>query len=228
MELNLSEKDKKTLNTFSMYLQSYGSKVGRYRIDVSTENDVYWDYTRWSGDGTRMSIDSYDAIDELIKNIFNENEDTMLENFGSEDRGGIEVIINSNDKTLSFVAEVLVHQTSYSGSEYTFDDIDNQNIKDWLSEMKGAYVSGTINYEGSGDSGYIESDIIFNDNTRSDYPSQLEDWMYSELGQYGGWEINEGSQGNFHFNFDNETINLEHGENYEEEESYEIPLRFEF
>jgi hypothetical protein len=126
------------------------------------------------------------------------------------------------------VAEVSVHRTSYHTSEYTFNDVENQNIKDWFSEMEGAYTSGEIEYNGSGDSGYIESDIIFDDNTRSDFPAQLEDWMYQQLEQYGGWEINEGSQGKFHFNFDKKTINLEHGENYEDEETHHIPLKFEY
>lgn len=226
--IELSNNDKKTLNTFSMYLQSYGSKVGRYRIEVGTDGDVYWDYSQWSGDGTRMHIESYDKIDDLIGRIFKENEELMLENFSSDDRGGIEVVLNTNNKTLSFVAEVVVYSVQYSSNDYTFDEIDNQNIKNWFSEMENSYTSGTIHYEGSGDSGYIDSVIIFDDDTRSDYSSQLEDWMYRQLSQYGGWEINEGSQGDFHFNFDRKTVKLSHGENYEEEETKEIPLIIEF
>jgi hypothetical protein len=226
--MKLEEKEKKILNTFSMYLQSYGSKVGKIRIEVQTDGDIYWDYMYWQGDGTRMPIESYESINDLIKKIFDEYEDTMLENFSSDDRGQVVAIINCNDRTLTFKADVIVMDTSYSGSEYTFDDISNENIKEWLSEMEGAYTSGNIHYEGSGDSGYIEEDIVFNDNTRSDYPNQLESWMYNELNQYGGWEINEGSQGDFHFNFDKKTISLSHGENYEDEQTYEIPISFEF
>jgi len=226
--MKLEEKEKKILNTFSMYLQSYGSKVGKIRIEVQTDGDIYWDYMYWQGDGTRMPIESYESIDDLIKKIFDEYEDTMLENFSSDDRGQVVAIINCNDRTLTFKADVYVMDTSYSRSEYTFDDISNENIKEWLSEMEGAYTSGNIHYEGSGDSGYIEEDIVFNDNTRSDYPNQLESWMYNELNQYGGWEINEGSQGDFHFNFDKKTISLSHGENYEDEQTYEIPISFEF
>jgi len=224
----LSEKDKKTLNIFSMYLQSYASKVGKYNIEISTDGEVYWDYLYWSGDNTRMTIDSYDAINELIKRIFDENDDTMLGNFSSDDRGKVVVIVNCNDRTLSFKADVTVMDVQYSSREYTFDDITNKTIKEWLNYITGAYVSGNIRYEGSGDSGYIESDIMFNDNTRDDFPNELENWMYDQLGQFGGWEINEGSQGDFHFNFDKKTIELSHGENYEKDEVYEIPLKFTF
>ena len=228
MEQQLSDKDRKTLDIFSMYLQSYASKVGKYNIEISTDGDVYWDSPYWMGDNTTMMIDTYDAIDELIKRIFDENIDTMLDRFSSDDRGDVTAIVNCNDRTLKFKADVRVMEVQHSTQEYTFDDISNKTIKEWLNEMTGAYVSGNINYEGSGDSGYIESDIIFNDNTRGDFPNELENWMYDQLGQFGGWEINEGSQGEFHFNFDNKSIVLNHGENYETDETYEIPLSFEF
>ena len=224
----LSEKDKKTLDIFSMYLQSYGSKVGKYTIQVSTDGEVYWDWKYWYGDSTRMSIESYDSIDELIERIFNENQDTMLENFSSDDRGNVVAIVNCNDRTLTFKADVYITSTQHHSVDYTFDDISNQEIREWLSDIKEAFVSGDIHYEGSGDSGYIEEDITYNDNTRDNYPNQLENWMYRELEQFGGWEINEGAQGDFHFNFQNGTIHLEHGENYEDQEIHEIPLKFTF
>lgn len=228
MKQILSDKDKNTLDIFSLYLQSYGSKIGKYSIDISTDGEVYWDYPYWSGDSTRMSIDSFDAIDELIKRIFDENEDTMLENFGSDDRGSVKAIVNCNDRTLRFKADVLVMDVEHSSQEYSFDEIDDDRIKIWLDEMKRSHVSGEIEYQGGGDSGYIESDIIFNDNSRADYPAAVEDWMYNKLRQFGGWEINEGSQGQFHFNFSQKTIILNHGSNYESESIFKIPLLFEF
>jgi len=228
MEQQLSDKDKRTLEVFSMYLQAYASKVGKFNIMISTDGEVYWDYTYWIGDGTRMTIDTYDAIDELINRIFKENEDTILNNFTSDDRGNVAAIVNCNDRTLTFKAEVTVMDVEHSSQEYTFDDITNKEIKNWLNEMSGVFVSADIHYEGGGDVGYIESDIIFNDDTRDDYPKELENWMYDQLGQYGGWENNEGGQGEFHFNFDKKTIELNHGENYERDEIYEIPLKFTF
>ena len=133
MEQQLSDKDRKTLDIFSMYLQSYASKVGKYNIEISTDGDVYWDSPYWMGDNTRMTIDSYDAIDELIKRIFDENEDTMLDNFSSDDRGQVVAIVNCNDRTLKFKADVRVMEVQHSTQEYTFDDITNKTIKEWLN-----------------------------------------------------------------------------------------------
>ena len=146
----LSKEEKRALEIFSMYLQSYGSKVGRYDVEIQTDGDIYWDYSYWRGDGTNISIDSYDKIEETLKKIFNDNEDILLGNFNSEDRGRVTFILNANDKTLSFKAEVYTIGQNHQGMEYDSGDI-SQDILDWMSEIGGQYSSGNIHYEGSGD-----------------------------------------------------------------------------
>lgn len=227
MELN--EQDKKILNTFSLYLQSFGSKVGKYNIDVSTDGDVYWDYSYWYGDGTRMSIESYDAIDKLLRKIFDEHEDEILyDNFSSDDRGSITFILNTVNKTLTASANVYEMETEYTSEEYTWEDIHGEEVKNWFLETAKNHHKGTVSYEGSGDSGYIQEDIQFEDGGRESMPEFVNEFLYGKLSYFGGWEINEGSQGNFYFNFDNKTILLEHGSNYESEAVKEIPLEFKF
>jgi hypothetical protein len=73
-----------------------------------------------------------------------------------------------------------------------------------------------LDYSGGGDSGYLESS--FDGGGR--VPKEVEDWCYRVLeDNYGGWEINEGSQGYFLFNVTNRTIELEHTYNEEVEKS---------
>ena len=64
-----------------------------------------------------------------------------------------------------------------------------------------------VEYNGSGDSGWIE--------LPPGYPSELEDISYYLLERYGGWEINEGSQGNIEFTKD--YITVDHEWNTEED-----------
>jgi hypothetical protein len=46
----------------------------------------------------------------------------------------------------------------------------------------------------------------------------MEDWCYEQLERYyGGWEINEGSDGEFIFNFHDMTIELNHTYNVEQD-----------
>ena len=51
-------------------------------------------------------------------------------------------------------------------------------------------------------------------------PNAIEDWCYNRLERlHGGWEINEGSDGSFTFDFNNMTITLDHTYNTEENSS---------
>jgi hypothetical protein len=71
----------------------------------------------------------------------------------------------------------------------------------------------TLSYEGGGDSGFINSTF---DNPNVNVPSYVEDWCYDKLeSNYGGWEINEGSQGRFEFNYKGGEVILEHAFNVE-------------
>ena len=75
----------------------------------------------------------------------------------------------------------------------------------------------TIPYNGGGDSGYIENSF---EEIGDQVPSAIEDWCYNQLERnFGGWEINEGSDGEFLFNFHDMTIELNHTYNVEENET---------
>jgi hypothetical protein len=63
-----------------------------------------------------------------------------------------------------------------------------------------------LDYSGGGDSGYIESSFV----NGGRVPANIEDWCYEVLeNNYGGWEINEGSQGYFVFDTRKNIIWLE-------------------
>ena len=77
----------------------------------------------------------------------------------------------------------------------------------------------SLRYNGSGDSGYMESS--FENGVL--VPAEVEDFCYRLLeNQHGGWEINEGSQGEFIFNIDNNSVSLEHQYNTEETLNYTL------
>ena len=64
---------------------------------------------------------------------------------------------------------------------------------------------------------YIENS--FNP-TGDEVPAGIEDWCYQQLeSHFGGWEINEGSDGAFVFNFNNSTVTLDHVYNTEENQT---------
>ena len=72
----------------------------------------------------------------------------------------------------------------------------------------------TLEYNGSGDSAYIESSF---DENGDAVPAGIEDWCYRALeNNFGGWEINEGSDGEFILDFNNSMLTLNHTMNTEE------------
>lgn len=112
---------------------------------------------------------------------------------------------------------VLATLVSYEDAERFI--IANATKTNLLREIRDKYqLTGivTIEYNGFGDSGSIES-IIWKGNIElenSTIHSEIEDWVYNELSaRYGGWEINEGSQGNCEINFDNCSYEWHHGTN---------------
>ena len=100
----------------------------------------------------------------------------------------------------------------YSEGDSTGIEYDDM-IEEW--EEKGVFDDTSIpedgylvlKYNGGGDSGYIESD--FENGEPS--PGAVEEWCYQQLEEnFGGWEINEGSQGEFQFDFNEKTVILSH------------------
>jgi len=218
----LSEKDKKTLSTFSMYIQSYGSKVARTSIEVQTDGDVYWEFYGWNGDGSRMTIDGYDEIDDLVRGVI-ETEDLIGRYFDYDDRGTIIAIVNSEDRTLTFSADIYVMSTDSTSAEISTDEIPENMLK-WMREMREneSYKSGIIHYSGGGDDGYIENDMTVNGEKNYTWPNEFEDYLLREIGGLGDWYNNDGGQGDVHINFIEETISIDGGINYEEEVTNKI------
>ena len=124
-----------------------------------------------------------------------------------------------------------VRFTSYgtedSGTSYHFDDYEEDDtiydnfieVRKFLDEIKA--TSTTISYNGSGDSGYIEG-TYESEKGSGDVPAAIEDICYSLLEEYGGWEINEGSQGKIVFTKDE--IDVQHQWNTEEDDTNEIDI----
>ena len=88
-------------------------------------------------------------------------------------------------------------------SEIEMDEETNNDLKSIMDELKekGVYPYAEVRFNGGGDDGYIESEMIIDSGNE---PSQrvedfagLDDFLYNMLGNFGGWEIDEGSFGNF-------------------------------
>jgi hypothetical protein len=76
----------------------------------------------------------------------------------------------------------------------------------------------SVKFDGNGDSGSIEG-AEDEDGAIIDLPADIEDWCYNQLeSNYGGWEINEGSNGSFIFNTEKNEVILDFAWNNENTE----------
>jgi hypothetical protein len=163
-----------------------------------------------------------DGLVPILKKIIGYVDDDGLHsevpNDGYIDYQRFDITIYVNEKKEISLTHSYSYQTEGGSEGVEYDDM----IEEW--EEKGVFNDTSIpednylvlKYNGGGDSGYIESD--FENGEPS--PGEVEEWCYQQLEiNFGGWEINEGSQGEFQFDFNEKTVILSHTYNIEESKS---------
>ena len=223
----LSPEDKKYLRGLSNYLNSMGMVDGSIEIDLesgySNIQDIIWDNITHFSNNYRAEIP--DGLIVILKKIMNYvDENNLFRDHGMSDINyeRLDFDIDTERREIS-----VNHWWSYydTGEENSveWDDEEGKDLfegweKDGVFEDLEVPDNGILilSYNGSGDSGFVESN--FDENFES-VPSAIEDWCYTQLeNNFGGWEINEGSNGEFIFNFKEMTIELKHTYNTEENE----------
>jgi len=84
-----------------------------------------------------------------------------------------------------------------------------------------------VDFQGSGDSGWLEEDGRTMRDDHYKIPEVVENYCYELLKQYPGWEINEGSQGNFYFDSSKMMVSFEFQYN-EEVSARELMYQFKY
>jgi hypothetical protein len=225
----LTPEEKKYLGKVSRYLSSLGISYGEITFEMEPDDDEisYGENYFPTHFENNYTAEIPDGLVPILKKIISYVDDEGLYDELPNDANivyqGFEITIDSVKKEIS-----LTHMYSYQtegGSEgVEYDDM----IEEW--EEKGVFDDIEIpednylvlKYNGGGDSGYIESH--FDSGARNPYgesvPTEVEEWCYQQLeDNFGGWEINEGSQGEFQFDFNEKTVILSHTYNIEESKS---------
>lgn len=209
--LNLSPEQLKTLKLFSYYCGSHGARTAFgyvYLAEYGTIDyvDNYW----YSDSGTR--IDTYDKISDLIEYIIRGTE--MLDYYDYEGNGTLIFEIDVNERKLKIDGYHKEYSTNDSKYEWSDEEGDFEGVMDDVFNELGGNTA-KLEFNGGGDSGYLDDHMEVFGVGNKRVPASLEDWCYSKLP--GGWEINEGSQGKFIINSKERTIELDYEENVEDE-----------
>lgn len=217
MEPILTDEEKKYLRFFVKFLYSYGETTGTFRLEDFSE-----DFLNFAGPVSNLLgleenyyLDVPEQITPIIEKVINYCEKRIPSVDEDISSTSLEIVINSEG---SITAEYCWRYYTRDDQSESFDSNDGNlnQVFDELSENHSGLVY--VKFDGNGDSGQIEqaedeSGSIIN------VSANVEDWCYNQLeSKYGGWEINEGSSGQFIFDLDNNTCELEFGWNNENTE----------
>ena len=219
--IELNEKQLKSLKLFSYYAKSHGCDEATCSVYLYSDGDIdEYSMENWYCDNGSTRIEGYEAINDIVKYIMDSTDyGALMED--SDNSGTIEFSIDCNEKKLDVYLYENVKGTNELGAEYDVEEEDSEDLKNFFIEMRDSGLTeGSVPFDGGGDSGQIESYLETKDGN-VDIPSGVEDWLYRSLESfYGGWEINEGSHGKFNFDFDKKNIYLEFNEHTDETESH--------
>lgn len=199
--MELTEKDIKTLNAFSLYCQSQGARI--VTIDANIFNCALEFTSKVFHDSeSNIIVQGYDKIINLVNKIFEEFETEATEQMEEcENYGQMIIFFDCTERTFEIKLYEEIRTTSESDYGYELSDSAFNSVKKYMTENN--YTEATITFEGSGDSGYINDEISFNSDNKlsstlslSRSFSELEDYIYDALEEIlPGWENDEGSQG---------------------------------
>jgi hypothetical protein len=223
----LTPEEKQYLRRVSNYLGSMGMRDGTIEIEIENDltvdyDDVDWNYITHFNNNYNSDIPSglIPILQKIMKYCFEKGLIKEHDDYINYQR--LEYDIDIDDKVIRF-SHLWYYYDKGEGSYKEYDSEEDIGRFDSWVELYFSDVEIpndgvlTISYNGSGDSGYIEDSFKENGNR---VPAGIEDWCYGELSRnYGGWEIEEGSDGNFVFDFNTKIVTLNHTENVEKNES---------
>ena len=222
---------KVVLNIFQKYLELNRCSVAIFDLDAYdlrlSSGDKFYCDSQWLN--SPIPIDKF--IEDFMDVLKGKDElDTWVD---TPDGGDTEIYsytfeINPVDRMVrihgnySYYAEGELEKNYYDTNELPEDIIGFLNT---LSEEGHGELE--IDFQGSGDSGWVEEDGRTRKEDNYKIPDVVENYCYELLNKYPGWEINEGSQGKFYFDSSKIMVSFEFQYN-EEISDRELSYQFKY
>jgi hypothetical protein len=228
MESILTNEEKKILRYISKYLISVGMKQGYLETESFDEYDGFdfntLDVREWTHFANNYSMEVPSVLYPILEKILPYAEkkfNSLEESDYDANYSRIDFIINTKTEEISCNYWFTYYGVG-DGVTTTYNSEEDESLEGVFEEIMELDVDSNIielDYNGSGDSGYIESNF----RNGNPVPASIEDYCYRMLENlHGGWEINEGSQGKFIFDLDSKEITLEHQYNTEDTKSFTL------
>ena len=220
----LTLEEKKYLQRVCRYLGSLGMTNGiiEFEFDYSEFDceDVDWkQITTFSNNYTAEIPDVMIEISKKLLNYVCENDLIRTPDVDDINWQRIEIDLDCEDSTISVVLDYNYYDIGDTETDTRSleEEEENESLREVFDVLEDDPDIEdrilTIDYSGGGDSGYLEDSF----NSGDSVPAVVSDFCYNMLeNRFGGWEINEGSQGNFEIDLDKKEITLNHTYNLDE------------
>lgn len=229
MKTILNPDQKRLLRKTCNYLASLGMSDGLIEFEVDTEDfcddytSINWEHvTHFDNNYTAEVPDFLIPIFQQIVKYVCENNMVTIPDIDDINYRRISIDIDCEKKEISLEHYYSYYEASETESvEYSLEeDGEDESLVEALQSIRDddeiTDSELELQYNGSGDSGFIEDTFTNGDSV----PSPVEDFCYSKLeSNFGGWEINEGSQGRFEIDMERGSITLYHTMNVDQSES---------
>ena len=229
MEKNLTPEELKTLKLFAYYCMGYGCNEVNYTVSLYNCEIDWLEKNSYCADDDgysfTQSIEMYDKIKNLVNEISQEIidagafDDTDCDNSAS-------LIFNFDNKERKLnVKGYYSKMINIPGGIVKEEDDFTPAVTEFMESLKSQNIDYfSVIFDGGGDSGYIDKQ----GSNDIQIAAGVEDYLYEMLSDFGGWEINEGSHGTFHFNVKSGNIELEFYGHSMEDETIGIVFSCEF
>ena len=190
-------------------MSSYIQKMGCDRAEIMGE---YWDDELFSdrsfickgGGSYKFPFDASDVINGWVDSL-----DLDLES--AEGLNSVWLEISPEDNSISVIAGFSEIQLGEEQLivESLSDKLNVEQLTKELEKVFGDFKYIEVEFNGYGDSGGLEGIKVDGREYGSDrIPNSLEEVLYPMLQEFGGWEIDSGSEGFFNIDLENDKVVL--------------------
>jgi hypothetical protein len=191
LELLLKFLNKLNVNTASLEVEIYDGEIVHIDKGMSTDTGSYFNLPQ--------PLSSY--IDNIVEPYVEEYFETYesMEGLDYDEFTGQETLtikFYPKERKIEITSEEVWSDTGVDESEIDLNNYpDLKELVNQVFEEFGYNGEILIDYEGSGDDGYINNTMKIN-GVEQDLNEEIEEIVYNVLGNfYGGWENNDGSKG---------------------------------
>lgn len=218
MKPKISKELEKKIKILFYQIMSYGSNIGSTYTRITEDGDI-------DGDFVFVIENSHIDISEDIEDFLWDYARNYYQTHGvNSSVMNLDFVFNAKQKEINISGQEYIMDERYFSEEIDFDDFGKKYYEDLNDFIKKHEQEGEIefDYDGSGDSGWIEFD--------NRYDNKLENALYEYMGDtFGNWGDNEGSRGKILINFRYKKILFEHNERFERDYTWDIEkINFDF